>query len=101
MTRSPHPSLAVLVGVALVAALALANSDQIRERASEGIGRGIPPREGQLARGFVLGADEGIDEATKEDFRRSGLSHLLRCPHVDQNAPRALFLATQTARLSG
>jgi competence protein ComEC len=77
MTRSPHPSLAVLVGVALVAALALANSDQIRERASEGIGRGIPPREGQLARGFVLGADEGIDEATKEDFRRSGLSHLL------------------------
>src|SRR3954447_306335 len=77
MTRSPHPSLAVLVGVALVAALALANSDQIRERASEGIGRGIPPREGQLARGFVLGVDEGIDEATKEDFRRSGLSHLL------------------------
>src|SRR5690349_11900771 len=37
----------------------------------------MPPREGELARGFVLGEDERIDEATKEDFRRSGLSHLL------------------------
>jgi competence protein ComEC len=37
----------------------------------------MPPREADLARGFVLGEDEGIDEATKEDFRRSGLSHLL------------------------
>src|SRR4051795_8433704 len=37
----------------------------------------MPSREAELARGFVLGEDEGIDEATKEDFRRSGLSHLL------------------------
>ncbi len=37
----------------------------------------MPPREAQLARGFVLGEDEAIDAATVEDFRRSGLSHLL------------------------
>ena len=37
----------------------------------------MPAREAELARGFVLGEDEGIDEGTKEDFRRSGLSHLL------------------------
>ncbi len=37
----------------------------------------MPSREAELARGFVLGEDEGIDEATKEDFRRAGLSHLL------------------------
>src|SRR4051812_50168991 len=37
----------------------------------------MPSREGELARGFVLGEDERIDEGTKEDFRRSGLSHLL------------------------
>lgn len=75
--RSPRSSLAVLLGIALVAALALANSDQIRDRASAGLGRGMPPREAELARGFVLGQDDRVDEETKEDFRRSGLSHLL------------------------
>jgi competence protein ComEC len=75
--RSPRPSLSILIGIALVVALALSNSGAIRQRAAEGLGRGMPAREGELARGFVLGEDEGIDEATKEDFRRSGLSHLL------------------------
>ncbi|HET9677728.1 MAG TPA: ComEC/Rec2 family competence protein [Solirubrobacterales bacterium] len=75
--RSPRPSLPVLLGIALVVALALANSGQIRGRASAGLGQGMPPREAELARGFVLGEDERIDERTKEDFRRSGLSHLL------------------------
>jgi competence protein ComEC len=75
--RSPPPSLWILVGIALVVALALADSGAIRERGSEGLGQGMPPREAELARGFVLGEDDGIDEPTKEDFRRSGLSHLL------------------------
>ncbi|MFL5896868.1 MAG: ComEC/Rec2 family competence protein [Solirubrobacterales bacterium] len=77
MIRSPRPSLPVLVGIVLVAALALTSSDRIRERASEGLGRGMPSREAELARGFVLGEDGSIDEKTKEDFRRAGLSHLL------------------------
>ncbi|HET9591909.1 MAG TPA: ComEC/Rec2 family competence protein, partial [Solirubrobacterales bacterium] len=75
--RSPRPSLWVLAGIALVTALALANSAEIRDRASAGLGRGMPRREAELARGFVLGEDEAIDEGTKEDFRRAGLSHLL------------------------
>ncbi|HEX5527391.1 MAG TPA: ComEC/Rec2 family competence protein [Solirubrobacterales bacterium] len=75
--RSPHPSLPVLLGLALVIALALAHRGEIRERASEGLGRGVPAREAELARGFVLGEDEGIDARTEEDFRRAGLSHLL------------------------
>jgi competence protein ComEC len=37
----------------------------------------MPAREAELARGFVLGDDERIDPRTVEDFRRSGLSHLL------------------------
>jgi competence protein ComEC len=37
----------------------------------------MPAREAELARGFVLGEDEGIDPRTEEDFRRAGLSHLL------------------------
>jgi competence protein ComEC len=60
-----------------VVALALAHSGEIRQRASEGLGRGMPAREAELARGFVLGEDEDVDAETKEDFRRSGLSHLL------------------------
>lgn len=74
---SPRPPLPVLVGILVVAAIALANSGEIRERASEGLGRGVPAREAALARGFVLGEEEGIDARTEEDFRRSGLAHLL------------------------
>jgi competence protein ComEC len=77
MGRSPRPSPFVLVGIALVAVLAVVDSGQVRERVSEGLGRGMPRREAELARGFVIGEDEGIDQATKEDFTRSGLSHLL------------------------
>jgi competence protein ComEC len=75
--RSPRPPLPILLGIALVVALALTDSGAIRQRAADGLGRGMPSREAELARGFVLGEDERIDEATKEDFRRSGLSHLL------------------------
>jgi competence protein ComEC len=72
-----RPSLPVVVGILAVAALALVNSGEIRKRASEGLGRGVPAREAALARGFVLGEDEEIDARTEEDFRRAGLSHLL------------------------
>ncbi len=61
----------------MLVAVALARGEEIRERALEGLGRGVPAREAELARGFVLGADEGIDPRTEEDFRRSGLAHLL------------------------
>lgn len=75
--RSPRPSLPVLVGIAVLLAVALARSDEIRQRAEAGLGRGMPAREAALARGFVLGEDEGIDVGTSEDFRRAGLSHML------------------------
>jgi competence protein ComEC len=75
--RSPRPPLPVLIGIAVLVAVALLHSAEIRDRAEEGLGRGMPAREAELARGFVLGEDEGIDAKTVEDFRRSGLSHLL------------------------
>lgn len=75
--RSPRPPLPVLVGIVVLLALALARSGEIRERAEAGLGRGMPAREAELARGFVLGEDEGIDPGTEEDFRRAGLAHLL------------------------
>ncbi|HEX6752899.1 MAG TPA: ComEC/Rec2 family competence protein [Solirubrobacterales bacterium] len=67
----------VVFAVVMVVALALAHRDEIHERAVGALGDGMPAREAELARGFVLGDDDRIDEATVEDFRRSGLSHLL------------------------
>jgi ComEC/Rec2-related protein len=75
--RSPRPSLPVLIGIAVLVALAVARTAEIRERAEAGLGEGMPPREAALARGFVLGDDDGLDPATKEDFIRAGLSHLV------------------------
>jgi competence protein ComEC len=51
--------------------------DAVRDRAERALGRGMPEREVALARGFVLGQDDRIDPATREDFKRSGLAHLL------------------------
>jgi competence protein ComEC len=66
-----------LLLAAAAVVLALTHSSEIRSRAEAALGRGMPSREAALARGFVLGEEEGIDSETKEDFRRSGLSHLL------------------------
>jgi competence protein ComEC len=51
--------------------------DGIRERAERALERGMPDREASLARGFVLGEDDRIDHATRDDFQRSNLTHLL------------------------
>jgi competence protein ComEC len=74
--RSPRISLPVLIGIGLVVALGVARAGEIRERAEAGLGEGMPPREAALARGFVLGDDGELDQGTKEDFIRAGLSHL-------------------------
>lgn len=72
--RSLHLAL---VFVAAATVLVLAHAGEVRDRSEAALGRGVPPREAALARGFVLGEDEEIDAATVEDFRRAGLSHLL------------------------
>lgn len=51
--------------------------DSLRTRGSDALGRAVPEREASLARGFVLGQDETIDEQTTADFQASGLAHLL------------------------
>ena len=51
--------------------------DAIRDRAEEALGSGTPDSEAELLRGFVLGEDDRIDPATVDDFKRSGLAHLL------------------------
>jgi len=51
--------------------------DAVRSRAERALGTGLQPPEAALLRGMVLGQDERIPEAVREDFRRSGLAHLL------------------------
>lgn len=51
--------------------------DSIRRRAEAGVSAGLSAPLAALARGMVLGADEDISEGTSEDFKRSGLAHLL------------------------
>jgi competence protein ComEC len=51
--------------------------DSIRRRAERGVSVGLSPPLAALARGMVLGEDEDISEGTSEDFKRSGLAHVL------------------------
>jgi competence protein ComEC len=67
----------LILGIVAVVLLALGHRDEIHARAAHALGSGMPAREAELARGFVLGEDERIDATTVEDFRRAGLSHLL------------------------
>ncbi|HZJ28805.1 MAG TPA: ComEC/Rec2 family competence protein, partial [Solirubrobacterales bacterium] len=73
--------------------------DGIRDRAELGIAAGMPPREAALARGFVLGQDDGIDPVTREDFRRSGLAHLLAVS--GQNVMLLVILASLPLAIAG
>jgi competence protein ComEC len=51
--------------------------DRMRGRAERAVASGLSEPEAALARGMVLGQDEEIDESTRQDWRDSGLSHLL------------------------
>jgi competence protein ComEC len=51
--------------------------DTVRRRAEAGLRTGLAPPEAALSLGMVLGQDERLDEAVRQDFQRSGLAHLL------------------------
>ncbi|MDQ3319973.1 MAG: ComEC/Rec2 family competence protein, partial [Actinomycetota bacterium] len=51
--------------------------DRVRERAEAAVSRGLPPELGALARGMVLGQDDALSDELQEDFRASGLAHLV------------------------
>lgn len=51
--------------------------DAVRGKAERALSAGLAPREAALLRGMVLGQDEQLSEPVRQDFRRSGLSHLL------------------------
>jgi competence protein ComEC len=51
--------------------------DALRRRAEAGVSAGLDPSLAALARGMVLGEDEEIPARMSEDFKRSGLAHVL------------------------
>ncbi len=51
--------------------------DRMRDRVERAVGRGSRGVRRSLVLGVVLGEDEGLPEPTREDFRASGLAHLL------------------------
>ena len=51
--------------------------DGLRRRAENAVVAGLPEADAALALGMVLGEDEQIDGATRDDWRDAGLSHLL------------------------
>jgi competence protein ComEC len=97
-TRTVRVALLLLCVVGLVL-LTLAHLVEVRGRAEGALGEGMPEREAELARGFVLGQDDGIDAATVEDFRRAGLSHLLAVS--GQNVALLVLLAMPALALLG
>lgn len=51
--------------------------DAVRQRSEEALRAGTTEPAANLLRGFVLGEDDRIDDATRDRFKRSGLAHLL------------------------
>jgi competence protein ComEC len=51
--------------------------DRLRRRGEHGLEAGMPGEEAAVARGMVLGEDESIDPLLRDDYRRSGLAHVL------------------------
>jgi competence protein ComEC len=51
--------------------------DGVRQRSEEALTMGTTEPAANLLRGFVLGEDDRIDDATRDRFKRSGLAHLL------------------------
>jgi competence protein ComEC len=50
---------------------------RVHRRNDAALGYGLHPREAAVARGMVLGDRSLIPEELEEDFRRSGITHIL------------------------
>ncbi len=73
--------------------------DGVRRRAEASLERGTPEASAALLRGFVLGQDDRIPESVRDEFRRSGLAHVLAVS--GQNVMLLALLATPILGLTG
>jgi competence protein ComEC len=77
----------------------LALLDAVRSRAESALERGMREPEAALARGFVLGEDDRVEPRTVDDFKRSGLAHILAVS--GQNVVLLAMLAMPLLAISG
>lgn len=75
--------------------------DRTRQTAERSLGTHVPGAEAGMLRGMVLGQDEGIDEPVREEFRRSGLAHLLAASGQNVTLLAVLAIAAATALGAG
>jgi competence protein ComEC len=52
--------------------------DGLRARAQAALDEGVPSQQAALLRGMALGDDAGLPDRVRDEFRASGLSHLVR-----------------------
>lgn len=73
--------------------------DRMRDRAQRAVAAGMSTDHAALLRGMVLGQDEQIDRATRDDWRDAGLAHLLAVS--GQNVMLLSALALPALMLAG
>ncbi|MEY2441910.1 MAG: competence protein ComEC, partial [bacterium] len=71
--------------------------DAVRSRTERALTVGLPPPQGALARGMVLGQDAALTDDVREDFRATGLAHLVAASGANVLLLATLVLAIATA----
>ncbi|MBW3653182.1 MAG: ComEC/Rec2 family competence protein [Actinobacteria bacterium] len=71
--------------------------DGVRARSERALTSGLPEQQGALARGMVLGQDSALPADVREDFRATGLSHLVAASGANVLLLAALVLALGAA----
>jgi competence protein ComEC len=67
--------------------------DGVRARAQTVLRTGVPPPQGALLRGMALGDDAALPDRVRDEFRASGLSHLVAASGQNVMLLAALVLA--------
>ena len=75
--------------------------DTMRRRAERALSAGLPAPKAALVRGMVLGQDEAIAEPLRDEFRASGLAHLLAVSGQNVMLLAALALPLLAAARAG
>ncbi len=75
----------------------LGTLDRVRERSERALTGGVPAPQGALARGMVLGQDAVLTDDVREDFRATGLAHLVAASGANVMLLAVLVLACGAA----
>ena len=67
--------------------------DGVRARSERALTSGVPAPQGALARGMVLGQDAALTDDVRDDFRATGLAHLVAASGANVMLLAALVLA--------